>query len=500
MSDNKKFAYSAVSQLTAGVLGFLIIPIYINTMGPESYGLLGVLMALQSWFLILDSLLTPALSREMGRFKGAAYSGVEINSLFKSMEVIALIFAGMIIAFFYLSSGFIVNYWITEKTLLSREFISKCISVMGLIIGLKLLEEFYAASLIGLEEQIALSKRKILFNVVKHIGGVVVAILYHSIEYLLYWYILISAFTVIAIRIKAKKCLPELGFISKFDLELLRRIQKFSGAMIFLTLINTGITNLDKIILSSLISLVDYGHYIFAITFTSSLYFISGPLVSTYYPQFVRHVTAMKYHDLIAAYNKATIRLITLILPLVITIFFCGDKIIKIWTQDSNLANEVFPLVRVLILGTYFNTLTWLPYHIQLAYGNVKYAIKINILALIVSFFGLIFAIPTYGALGAAFVWLLSNMVLLLLNINIIRLRYMPKNTNMWVGYTVISSLSIFGLGLVSKFIIDQLNIDYNSLSYINDTISLLIFFIIVLLCITIIYYIFKLKINVERL
>ena len=63
-----------LSQFWGALIGFVFIPVYVRILGIESYGIIGFFATLQAWFILLDLGLTPALSREMSRYLGGAYS------------------------------------------------------------------------------------------------------------------------------------------------------------------------------------------------------------------------------------------------------------------------------------------------------------------------------------------------------------------------------------------------------------------------------------------
>lgn len=72
------------SQLYVTGVGIVILPLYVNYMGAEAYGLVGFFAMLQAWFTLLDLGLTPTISRETARYKGGSMSALEFRRLFRA--------------------------------------------------------------------------------------------------------------------------------------------------------------------------------------------------------------------------------------------------------------------------------------------------------------------------------------------------------------------------------------------------------------------------------
>jgi O-antigen/teichoic acid export membrane protein len=109
-----------------------------------------------------------------------------------------------------------------------------------------------------------------------------------------------------------------------------------------------------------------------------------------------------------------------------------GDKVLLLWTQDPPLVRCVAPLLPVLALGTLFNGLMWMPYHLQLAHGWTSLTIKLRSVAVVILIPAILWAVPAYGALGAAWVWVTLNAGYILFDIYFIHRRLLPTEKLRW--------------------------------------------------------------------
>ena len=76
----------------SAVMGLAFIPLYIQFMGVEAYGLIGVFISLQAIFAVLDMGLSQTLAREMARLSVFATGRKQMADTARTLEVIYWIF------------------------------------------------------------------------------------------------------------------------------------------------------------------------------------------------------------------------------------------------------------------------------------------------------------------------------------------------------------------------------------------------------------------------
>ncbi|MFN9916356.1 MAG: polysaccharide biosynthesis protein, partial [Pirellulaceae bacterium] len=57
-----------LGQAWSSLMGILFLPLYIQLIGIEAYGLIGMIALVQIWLGLLDMGMGPMLNREMARF------------------------------------------------------------------------------------------------------------------------------------------------------------------------------------------------------------------------------------------------------------------------------------------------------------------------------------------------------------------------------------------------------------------------------------------------
>jgi O-antigen/teichoic acid export membrane protein len=97
-----------------------------------------------------------------------------------------------------------------------------------------------------------------------------------------------------------------------------------------------------------------------------------------------------------------------------------------------DLARRTAPLLAPLALGTFLNALMWMPHQSQLAHGWTSLAIKVNVIAVAGIVPAILWLVPQYGGLAAAWLWVALNAAYLVGNINFMHRRILRDEKRRW--------------------------------------------------------------------
>src|SRR5450759_332490 len=117
MSLKKNVVTNYLGQGWSGVMGLVFIPLYIQYLGMEAYGLIGLFAVMQVWLALLDMGMTPTLNREMARFTAGAHSPQSIRDLLRSLETICFSLAALIALGVWGASGYLARDWFKVERL-----------------------------------------------------------------------------------------------------------------------------------------------------------------------------------------------------------------------------------------------------------------------------------------------------------------------------------------------------------------------------------------------
>jgi O-antigen/teichoic acid export membrane protein len=418
-------------------MGLAFIPLYIRYLGIEAYGLIGVFAILQAWLGLLDLGMRPALAREMARFHGGAHTPQSIRELLRSVEVVAFASAGVIALGIWAGSDWLASDWLRAEKL-PHAVVAQALSLMGVVAALGFAENVYISSLVGLQRQVAQNVVSTAMSTARGLGAVFVLVwVAPTPKAFFLWQAAIALTSFCLSAVVVYRSVPAAPRSARFSRTSLLSIWRFAGGMLGITLLSILLTQVDKLLLSRLLSLEHFGYYALAGVVSGALFMLVGPIDSAFYPRFTELVTRKDEQGLIAAYHLGA-QLVTVLMgsaAVVLVVF--GERILRLWTGDADLAGRVGPLVAVLALGTLLNGLMHMPYQLQLAHGWTSLTIKINVVAVAILVPAILWVVPRYGAIGAAWIWVALNAGYLLFAVYFMHRRLLPGEKWRWYGQDV---------------------------------------------------------------
>lgn len=451
MSLKKNIIANFAGNIWQCLMGLAFLPLYIKFMGVESYGLIGIFASLLAILGLLDMGLGATLNREMARLSVLPDREQEMRNLVRTLEIIywcVAIFIGIVIMAI---APFIAHHWVKAGQL-QPQTIEQALRIMGFAMALQWPASFYSGGLMGLQRQVLLNAINIGMSTLRGAGAVLILwLLSPTIQAFFSWQIIISIINTCLLTFFLWHNLPRTEKKASFQKQLLAGIWRFAAGMSGISILVTILTQLDKIILSKMLTLEMFGYYTLAGVVAMSLYRLIGPVFSATYPRFTQLVSLADQAGLKHLYHKSCQFMSVLILPVTVVVAMFSYEILLIWTQNPVMAEKSHLLVRILICGTALNGLMNVPYGLQLANGWTRLALFTNLIAVIMLAPMIIFMTRQYGALGGASVWIILNGGYVLISIHFMHRRLLPREKWRWywqdVSLPLVASLSVAGLG-----------------------------------------------------
>lgn len=447
MSLKKNVVANYLGQGWSGLIGLAFVPLYIEYLGIEAYGLIGIFALLQAWLTLLDMGMTPTLNREMARFTAGAHTPQSIRDLLRSLEIVCFGIAALIGVLIWAASGWLAADWLRADKL-PLDVVAQAIAIMGGVAALRFVEGIYRGAILGLQRQVFFNVMNASLSTVRAVGAVaVLAWVSPTIETYFVWQGLVSIISVIVLAGAAHKSLPSAPRPAKFSRQAILEIRHFAGGMMATTFLALLLTQVDKILLSRLISLEFFGYYTLAATVAAAITLFVVPISQAFYPRLTELVAQNDNQGLIQTYHRSAQLVTVLAAPAAFMLIFFGHNLLSLWTGDKVLAREVAPLLSLLALGTFFNGLMHMPYMLQLAHGWSGFAARVNLVAVAVLIPAILWATPRFGAVGAAWAWVMLNAGYVLIGVHFMYRRLLPTEKWIWFGRDI--ALPIFVTAIV---------------------------------------------------
>ena len=116
-------------------------------------------------------------------------------------------------------------------------------------------------------------------------------------------------------------------------------------------------TQIDKIILSKILSLEDFGYYTIACSLGLMLFQIIVPLTQSYFPKFSNLVSLRNENGLKDLYHQACQLISVFVLPATLILIFFSKELIFIWTKSLVTTEHTWLITSIYAFGTGINGL-----------------------------------------------------------------------------------------------------------------------------------------------
>ena len=384
-------------------------------MGPEAYGLVGFFAMLQAWFNLLDLGLTPTVARETARFRGGAIDALSYRRLMRSLQIIFLTVAIVGGGAMFLCSGVIANRWLNIQNL-STEEVQLALRLMAVGVALRWMSGLYRGCISGAEQLVWLGGFNAFVATLRFIGVLPVLVwIGYSPAIFFTYQVLVAMIEVGGLAIKSFHLSPalesaqQIGWARASLFTPIKTVLKFSLTIAFTSSVWVLVTQTDRLVLSKLLPLADYGYFTLAVLAASGVTMISGPISGPLLPRLARLQAEGDEVGLIHLYRRATQLVAVVAIPVCLMLAVFAETLLWAWTGDSHVATQAAPVLRLYALGNGFLVMVGFPYYLQFAKGDLTLHMRGNAVFFFMLIPPLVWASWKYGAIGAGYAWLGAN-------------------------------------------------------------------------------------------
>jgi len=393
------------------VIQVVFVPVYINLLGIEGYGLIGFYLTLQGVLRVLDFGLTPTVNRALARYSVLGGQADEARDFARTFEAIYWLIGMLVGLLVWMAAPMIAQRWIKPGSLPTGTLLS-AVRSMGVLAALQWPLSFYQGGLLGLQRQSLLNVVKGGMSTLAAIAGVLVLwIVAPSVTLFFRAQIAVNAVHVVVMGWLLWRSLPATGARPRVAPKLFFGVYRFAAGMSGITLCSLILTQADKIVLSKLLSLELFGYYTLAGVLGNALAAVNAPIFNAIFPRFTALVAAGDDGTVARLFRLGSQWVAVVTVPTTIVIALFSLEIMSLWTGSVSTARNTAPLVSVLIIGSALNGLMNLPYALQLAHGWTGIGLRLNLFFVVTFVPALLLAAGRYGALGAAMAWTALNLI-----------------------------------------------------------------------------------------
>lgn len=387
----------------------LALPYYLHALGSNVWGLVGFITALQAVLTMIDAGMSQTLVREFAlRLDVGGGSKNATAALLFGFERIYWTFAliaGCIVA---LLASFIAKNWLNLGDL-PIALGQQAVYGAAALFAVQFPGSVYRSLLVGAQAHVKLNGVLLSGAFLRHIGAIAVVTMWPTLMAYLIWHIAIAFLETLVRANLAWAILSTKRSLIGWQIDELRPtwtiIASMSGAAFFGALT----VQMDKIILSRMVSIEQFGYYVIASTVATGLLQLIYPLLQGSLPRAIhlRNQPANLYK-----LNIKLFKAIVFIAGLVIIGYvFIGKFVLITWLKNAQVAEVVYHLLAALLIGTLLNAFYNIGYINWIAQEKVRIIFQVYLLSFVMTVILVPIFVVQFGTIGAAFGWIIINLI-----------------------------------------------------------------------------------------
>ena len=446
---------NVVANLAGGAwmsaLSLICVPLYLRYLGIEAYGLIGFFAMLTAVLALMDAGLGTAVNRGLARLSVREDTIDRQRDLLRTLEIVYWSASLVVGAALIVLAPFIASRWIHAQHL-PPGTVENAVRLMGIVFALQFPFALYQNSLIGLQRQVLVNVIMIVTGTLRSVGAVAVLMFVSpTVEAFFLWQAGVTVLQTAAIAISAWRIVAGPS-APRFRRSILRDEWTYASSVAASAILGVILTQCDKLLLSGLLTLEQFGYYALAGTVAAALWWLIVPVSSALFPRFVQLIELGDHRALVDLYHGASQIMAILVLPAGATLALFARPIIAIWTRNSAAADGAAPIVALLVAGTCLNALAVLPAAVQSAAGWPQLMMYTNACEAVLLIPGVIFMATHYGPRGAASIWVVMNLIYITVTAPIMHRRLLRGEFWRWLSRDVaIPLLTVIAAGVLIR-------------------------------------------------
>lgn len=485
MKDIQSIKWNAITSYIAlgytTVVGLIVLPMYLKYLGAEAYGLVGFFTLMQAWMNLFDVGISPTLGRYIAIARGNENGFEKFIKLLRSFEIIFFVLASISIVVLFLLSDWFSQSWIKAEQL-NVDTISYCISIMGIIVGLRFFSSLYRSGIDGMEDQVWLNGVNIAIVSLKFIGALILLhYITNDIKVFFEYQLFIGLIEVLLLSSRLYKILPNLcsNYGIHFSFSSVKETAPFAMSIAYTAGIQVVILQLDKLILSGRLSLSEFGYYALITVAANGIILFFSPLARAILPRMTLLISKGNIDEMLSIYRGATQVIMVLVVSISIVMGVYGGELLFAWTGNQNVVAWGKDVFLWLVMANAILAINSLQYSLQYAFGDLSLHVRGVTISAILQIPIIYYAATQYGAIGVAISWFVFRLIWFFIWTPLVHNKFVPKLHLKWLLGDI---APIMFLGIIGAFILNLFfNIVSDSRIHIFFNLSIIFLFMLII-------------------
>jgi len=312
--------------------------------------------------------------------------------------------------------------------------VSYCIALMGIMIGIRFLSSLYRSGISGSERQVWLSIANSIIISLKFLGVIfILHFISSDVRYFFQYQLVIAILELLILSFKFYKIIDIGRFRLYFSYKAIKPILPFAMGIAYTAGIWVLLTQLDKLLLSGILPLDEYGYFAIVAMASNGILQLSSPISKAILPRMTSLYIQNKEDDLIKVYKKSTQLVSVLVFSIVAIVGFYSYELLYSWTGNIEASIWGKDILFWYVMGNGILAIAAFQYYLQFAYGKLKMHVQYNTISVLISVPIVIWAAYSYGAIGVAIVWFAFRLISFLIWVPIVHHKFAPGIHKDWI-------------------------------------------------------------------
>lgn len=437
----------------AALVAIAFVPVYIHYLGPQGWGAIGFFVTLQGWLSIVDGGFSSAFNREFAALRAGLREERATANLLRSTELLYAVLGVAMAALLAGSSDWLATRWLNAEPP-DAAGVAAALRWLGVAIALQWLASLYRQALLGLERQVVPHLTAAAAATVRAAATMAaLAWIAPTLTIFVAVQLCLAALEMLALRAYLRHRLPGLR-AGKWARGSLAQARRFGAGLAGITLLAIVLTQGDKLLLSTLLPLDQFGFVMLAVTVAGCLSLGATPVFLLSYPRLSALAATGDEAAFAREYERWSQWLAVLVLPLAALVILFAQDLLATWTGNAALASAVSPLLALWSAGTGLNALMHVPYAAQLAHGWTRLTLGLNAAAVALLAPLTLWLVPRHGPPAAGWIWVAINAFYVIVAVQLMHRRILRGHAAAWYARSLlVPGAAAFGVvGAVSAW------------------------------------------------
>ena len=419
--------------VVTSVIQFLLVRLYLRTMGVEAYGLIGVMATLWALMQLADVGISAAVNRELARRTTLATAPRDVRDMVRTLEV-GYAAVGVVLGLVVMLAAPFAETWLRHDRL-SGDMVRHSVQAMGLLIAAQWPISFYQGALLGMQRHGLFNSIRIGVATATAIGAYVVLTRVSTTPLALFlWQAVMAVGQVCLLAVFTWRCLPRDSHRPLVRPSSVSGLWRVAAGMFGVTATALVLSQIDRVVASRLLPLETFGAYMLGATLANALlYTFNAPVYASVFPRLASLAALGDMTALRQAYQRDWALMAAATIPAAAAVSAFARPLLLAWTSDAAAAGIAAPIAVLLIFGMALNGLGSITLALQQARNWTGVAVAINAGLCVVAFPVVWLLADRFGAIGVAAVWPAINICSVVLGLLVTHRRLGPATGRHWL-------------------------------------------------------------------